>query len=246
MAVHAWRFDKLASPEVAAIDIAGAEFAWPGGKPFLGIEHLRIAQGERVFLHGPSGSGKSTLLGLIGGVLVPQSGVVAVMGTRLSHLHPSARDRFRGEHIGFIFQMFNLIPYLSVRENVRLPLQFSAARRTRMEGAEENEEAQRLLRALGLEGEDLLERSVTQLSIGQQQRVAAARALIGRPDVVIADEPTSALDHDTRSGFLDLLLNECEACGATLLFVSHDHSLSSQFDRALALSDINRAVSRGS
>jgi putative ABC transport system ATP-binding protein len=227
-----------------AIDIEAAEFAWKDQELLLAIERFTVARGERVFLKGPSGSGKSTLLGLIGGVLTPRSGAVRLIGTRLSELDASGRDRFRGEHLGFIFQMFNLIPYLTVRENVLLPLQFSSARRRRVSNVEPNREALRLLEALGLSGNGLLERPVTQLSIGQQQRVAAVRALIGRPDIVIADEPTSALDADTRDGFLELLINECQACGTTLLFVSHDSSLSTHFDRSIAMSEINRKTPR--
>jgi putative ABC transport system ATP-binding protein len=229
-----------------AIDIEAAEFAWKDQEPLLAIERFTVTRGERVFLKGPSGSGKSTLLGLIGGVLIPRSGTVRLIGTGLSELDASGRDRFRAEHLGFIFQMFNLIPYLTVRENVLLPLQFSSARRRRISNVEPGHEALRLLEALGLAGNDLLERPVTQLSIGQQQRVAAARALIGRPDIVIADEPTSALDTDTRDGFLELLINECQAGGTTLLFVSHDSSLSTHFDRSIAMSEINRTPSRAS
>jgi putative ABC transport system ATP-binding protein len=223
-----------------AIELQAVEFSWKGHGRLLDVERFTVERGERVFLKGPSGSGKSTLLGLIGGVLTPLSGSVSLIGTRLGGLDASGRDRFRGEHIGFIFQMFNLIPYLSVRENVLLPLQFSSARRRRVAHPAPDGEALRLLGALGL-GDGLLERPVTQLSIGQQQRVAAARALIGRPDIVVADEPTSALDADTRAGFLELLMNECRAFETTLLFVSHDSSLSCHFDRALAMSDINRA-----
>ena len=223
-----------------AIELQAVQFSWQGQKRLLDVERLTVERGERVFLKGPSGSGKSTLLGLIGGVLTPQSGNVSLIGTRLNHLDASGRDRFRGEHLGFIFQMFNLIPYLTVRENVLLPLQFSAARRKRLADLAPGGEVLRLLGALGLLGAGLLGRPVTELSIGQQQRVAAARALIGRPEIVIADEPTSALDADTRAGFLELLMSECRSFGTTLLFVSHDSSLSGQFDRALAMSDINR------
>jgi putative ABC transport system ATP-binding protein len=224
-----------------AIELQAVEFSWKGQERLLNVERLTIERGERVFLKGPSGSGKSTLLGLIGGVLTPLAGTVSLLGTRLSSLDASGRDRFRGEHLGFIFQMFNLIPYLTVRENVLLPLQFSAARRRRLADLAPATEVLRLLEALGLRREGLLDRQVTQLSIGQQQRVAAARALIGRPEILVADEPTSALDADTRAGFLRLLMNECRAFETTLLFVSHDSSLSGLFDRALAMSDINRA-----
>ena len=223
-----------------AIELQAVQFSWKGQERLLDVERFTVERGERVFLKGPSGSGKSTLLGLIGGVLTPQSGNLSLIGTRLNDLDASGRDRFRGEHLGFIFQMFNLIPYLTVRENVLLPLQFSPARRQRLADLAPGAEALRLLGALGLAGQDLLERPVTQLSIGQQQRVAAARALIGRPDIVVADEPTSALDADTRTVFLELLMNECRAFETTLLFVSHDSSLSGRFDRALAMSDINR------
>jgi putative ABC transport system ATP-binding protein len=151
-----------------AVDLENVVFAWKGHPPILAIPRLTIAAGERVFLMGPSGSGKSTLLGLIGGVLLPAAGTVRVLGTPVSTLDSSGRDRFRGEHIGFIFQMFNLIPYLTVRENVLLPLQFSARRRQRLLGTKPLEEARRLLAALGLASESLLERTVTELSIGQQ------------------------------------------------------------------------------
>jgi putative ABC transport system ATP-binding protein len=224
-----------------AIELQAVEFSWKGQERLLDVGRLTIERGERVFLKGPSGSGKSTLLGLIGGVLTPLSGTVSLLGTSLSSLDASGRDRFRGEHLGFIFQMFNLIPYLTVRENVLLPLQFSAARRRRLADLAPATEVLRLLEALGLRRQGLLDRQVTQLSIGQQQRVAAARALIGRPEILVADEPTSALDADTRAGFLQLLMNECRAFETTLLFVSHDSSLSGLFDRALAMSDINRA-----
>jgi putative ABC transport system ATP-binding protein len=226
----------------AAIEIAGVEFSWDKREPLLAIEQLSIWRGERVFLNGPSGSGKSTLLALIGGVLKPQRGQLRVLGTSMNELSASKRDRFRGEHVGFIFQMFNLIPYLSVLENVLLPLQFSAARSSRIAGLQPETEALRLLEALGVQGDTLAARRVTDLSVGQQQRVAAARALIGRPEIVIADEPTSSLDADARAAFLTLLMKECSAFGTTLVFVSHDAALAVQFDRALSLNQINTAA----
>lgn len=223
-----------------AIDIEQLRFAWGSGPALLEIDHLQVARGERVFLRGASGSGKSTLLGLIGGVLVPDSGQVRLLGTDIPALAAGERDRFRGEHLGFVFQMFNLIPYLTVVENVLLPARFSKARRGRMAAGALRDEARRLMGALGL-GDSLLDRPVTQLSIGQQQRVAAARALLGRPDIVIADEPTSALDADARSSFLGLLMQECRQQGAALLFVSHDTALQAHFDRSLSMAEINRA-----
>jgi putative ABC transport system ATP-binding protein len=223
----------------AAIDIADLEFSWTPGTTSLDVPAFTVGRGERVLLSGPSGSGKSTLLGVIGGVLVPQSGTVRLLGTDLAALAPAARDRFRADHVGFIFQMFNLLPYLSVVDNVTLAATFSRQRRERAGSL--RAEARRLLATLGVGQDRVLERPAAQLSIGQQQRVAAARALLGRPEVLIADEPTSSLDAAARSSFLELLMRECACAGTTLLFVSHDTSLGGYFDRRLSLPDFNRA-----
>jgi putative ABC transport system ATP-binding protein len=223
-----------------AVELGDLEFAWPGDKSLLCIERLVIDRGERMFLSGPSGSGKSTLLGLIGGVLKPVTGYVRLIGTTVSNVPARQADRFRGDHVGFIFQSFNLIPYLSVLANVLLPLEFSRERQRRLAGAQPKQEAFRLLSALGLSKPDLLTRPVNRLSIGQQQRVAAARALIGRPEILIADEPTSSLDADARADFLGLLMAECARFQTSLLYVSHDRSLSALFDRHIELTDINR------
>ena len=219
-------------------------FRWrPTLPPCLEIAEFRVAAGERVFLHGPSGSGKSSLLSLIGGVSLPERGQVRVLGTDLARLPGAARDRFRAEHLGFVFQLFNLIPYLSALDNIMLPCRFSARRRAAVEaaGGSVRDEARRLAKQLDL-APHLLDRSAAELSVGQQQRVAAARALIGRPQLVIADEPTSALDADRERAFLDLLLSECAATGAAVLLVSHDVRLADRFDRAVALPAINRAM----
>ncbi|MEH6487180.1 ABC transporter ATP-binding protein [Hyphomonas oceanitis] len=223
-----------------AIQIDGLRFAWKSNAPVLDVPAFTLARGERLFLRGPSGSGKSTLLGVIAGVLEADAGKVSVLGQDLASLSSSARDRMRADHLGVIFQMFNLVPYLSVVGNVTLPLKFSAARR-RAVGGDAEAEAKRLLGRLGLTDETLLERRVSDLSVGQQQRVAAARALIGAPEIVIADEPTSALDADARDRFITLLSEEAARTGAALLFVSHDASLARLFDRAVDLAEINRA-----
>lgn len=226
------------------IELRAVQFGWSERAPLLSIAALQISRGERVFLHGPSGSGKSTLLGLLGGVLEPQQGIVSIDGIPLSTESRRQRDRFRAEHIGFIFQMFNLIPYLTVAQNVMLPARFSEQRRRRaceISGSLDAEVA-RLLNAVGLKAATYSEREATQLSQGQQQRVAAARALFGRPKVIIADEPTSSLDVDARERFIALLLAECRASDATLIFVSHDAGLRSQFDRQIALADVNGAA----
>lgn len=230
--------------ETDVIDIRNLAFHWrENDAAVLDLPELRVSRGERVFIKGASGSGKSTLLSLIGGVLLPQTGTVTVLGQRLNDMSGARRDSFRAEHIGFIFQMFNLIPYLSVLDNVLLPCRFSKRRKQNIEtrGSSLRDEAARLLAHLDLPA-GLLPRPVTELSVGQQQRVAATRALIGGPELVIADEPTSALDADRRAGFLRLLLQECMEQHTTLVFVSHDSALEPQFDRSIQLADVNRAV----
>ena len=235
------RKDQQAAPRV--IELTGVRFSWDGtDAPTVDIESLQVRRGERVFLRGPSGSGKSTLLSLLAGVIIPQRGSVNVLGQDLGATSGPARDRFRADHVGFIFQMFNLIPYLTVVENVRLPCGFSDRRRANAQrgGGSVEAEALRLLEHLDMARNGLLERPVTELSVGQQQRVAAARALIGAPELIIADEPTSSLDADRRAAFLDLLFQECAREQAALIFVSHDASLAGRFDRAIEFAEINR------
>ena len=226
----------------SAISLDELRFGWTQGQPFLEIAQFSVTRGEKVFLKGPSGCGKSTLLGLIGGVLEPQSGSVSVLGRSLQAMRRQDRDRFRANHVGFIFQMFNLIPYLSILDNVVLPLEFAEGRRNNLasRGVQPEAEARRLLGALGLQDEAMLERRVTALSQGQQQRVAAARALIGQPDVLVADEPTSSLDADARQSFLALLMAECASAGTTVVFVSHDAALGPLFDRTVEFGSLPR------
>ncbi|MFL9608864.1 ATP-binding cassette domain-containing protein [Methylobacillus sp. Pita2] len=224
------------------IEIENLQFEWSPGQPCLDIPSLIIAPGEHIFLHGPSGGGKSTLLGLLGGVHLPQAGTVTILGQRLDALNGAGRDRFRADHIGFLFQQFNLIPYLSVLDNVLLPCRFSPYRRNNIAG-DVVQEAQRLLAALRIDAA-LWSRKVTALSIGQQQRVAAARALIGRPEIIIADEPTSALDAEHQVAFIDLLMQECLASTTALIFVSHDHRLAASFNRSIALAELNRVATQ--
>ncbi|CAN5807929.1 ABC transporter ATP-binding protein [soil metagenome] len=227
---------------VPAVSIADAIFSYTAGTPVLRIDALQIQRGEKVFIYGPSGSGKTTLLGLLSGVLRADSGAVRVLGTDLTQLSNRGRDALRAAHIGYIFQLFNLIPYLSVQENIMLPCRVSRERRERL-GATSPEAAAAVL-AGALEIGILLDERVTRLSVGQQQRVAAARALIGAPELVIADEPTSSLDSDRRESFLELLFARCADAGATLVFVSHDRQLEHMFDRALSLGDFNQAQVR--
>lgn len=233
-----------AAPSAApAVELQDVRFAYSRGPDVLDIPLLEIARGERVFVFGPSGSGKTTLLGVLAGVLRATHGAVRVLGRDLTSMSGAERDAFRAEHVGYIFQMFNLIPYLSVIENVTLPTRLSGARRSRIVGRSVEEAAHEITASLGIE--ELLAKRVTELSVGQQQRVAAARALLGAPELVIADEPTSALDSDRRERFLELLFRCCADAGATLVFVSHDRQLLPMFDRSVSLVEMNRTAGIG-
>ena len=229
-----------ATPALAVRDLA---FRWPRDGFALNVPELTVAARERVFLHGRSGSGKSTLLNLIAGTLLPDAGHIAIDGAPMSALRASARDRLRADRIGVLFQQFNLLPFLTPVENVLLPCRFSAQRRQRAIArfGSLEDAADVLLERLGLGGARLRATRASALSVGQQQRVAAARAVVGGPGLVIADEPTSALDADARDGFLSLLFSECEAAGAALLFVSHDMALASRFDRRIDMRDFAAA-----
>jgi putative ABC transport system ATP-binding protein len=225
-----------------AIEVKDLSFRWKKGQDLcLDIPDFRVEKGERVFLYGPSGCGKSTLLSLLGGILLPEKGDITLLEQDIAKLSGKQRDKFRSDHIGFIFQQFNLIPYLTVLQNVMLPCHFSLHRSGRVLEKEAIEAAAKNL-LVKLDLPDLLwDKKSNALSVGQQQRVALARALIGSPEILIADEPTSALDEDRQHAFLDLLSENCEASGATLLFVSHNHHLRSRFTREVSMAEINRA-----
>ncbi|MDO4231790.1 MAG: ATP-binding cassette domain-containing protein [Lautropia sp.] len=226
---------SASSPVLEAIDL---QFAWPGTQgTALQVPRLTLRAGEHVLLLGESGSGKSTLLGLLGGVLRPDSGSVHWLGRSITEASAHQLDRLRADHIGFIFQQFNLVPYLSLEDNVLLPCRFSPLRRARA-GADPRETARQLLRDLELP-ESAWQRPVTGLSVGQQQRAAAARALIGQPELLIADEPTSALDATNRDRLLKLLMAQLAHHDATLLVVSHDAALQPHFDRTLRMDELN-------
>lgn len=227
-----------------AIRIEALRHAYKAGRTVLDIAAFEMPAGAQIFLRGPSGSGKSTLLSLIAGVLENQTGRIDVLGHDMAALNPAARDRLRAERMGVIFQMFNLLPFLGVGENVLLSCRFSTARARRAaarSGGDLEAEARRILSRLGLEPDQFWHAPVADLSVGQQQRVAAARALIGEPELILADEPTSALDADNREAFIDLLLEETADRKASLLFVSHDAALAARFPKVMDLSEINRA-----
>lgn len=219
---------------VVALD--RVRFRWPGrASDTVAIEELRLDVGEHLFVRGASGSGKTTLLNLLAGVHTPTSGEIRLLGTDLATLSSSRRDQFRADHLGVVFQQFNLLPYLTTLENVTLSCAFSRRKSARAgSSAEVETTARSLLTALNL-APDLHGAPVAKLSVGQQQRVAVARALIGGPEIVIADEPTSALDADNRDRFLSLLFQEVEAQGCTLIFVSHDPQLAGRFTRSIEL-----------
>src|SRR5688572_13200062 len=218
------------------VELSGARFRWPrAGEDSLHIPHFALAPGERVFVRGPSGSGKSTLLSLIAGILVAREGQVRFMGEDWKAMSGARRDGYRADHIGYVFQQFNLLPYLSVMDNALLACRFSSMRAQRAGDA--RHEAERLLERAGL-GRELWGRKATELSVGQQQRVAAVRALVGKPELVIADEPTSALDESLRDTFMQVLVDDCREAGSALLFVSHDPRLAAGFDRSLDIAEL--------
>jgi putative ABC transport system ATP-binding protein len=230
--------ESVSSPD--AVSFANVEYTWRGSSPFtLAIENFMLARGEKLLLLGPSGSGKSTFLSLLAGIVAPDKGEIDVLGTNMAQLSGAARDRFRVEHFGIIFQMFNLLPYGSLIDNVLLPLHFSPTRRARaLETGALDAVAARLLETLGLDKSVIAAAKAANLSVGQQQRVAAARALIGSPQIIVADEPTSALDRNTEGAFLNLLFAQSASVGASVVMVSHDEGLARYFDRVVSLDKI--------
>ena len=226
----------------SAIAMRDVRFDWPGGQFGLDVPTFDVKQNETVLLLGQSGSGKSTLLSLICGILAPSQGVIQVAGTDIGALGRASRDKFRADHIGIIFQMFNLLPYATALDNILVPLRFSKARRARVQSP--RSEALALTQALGLPDALVIRAQAATLSVGQQQRVAVARAMIGNPKVVIADEPTAALDSDAQGEFLDLVFGQVHEAGAALLMVSHDERLADRFDRVVRLDQIAQ-VRRG-
>ncbi|MCW8914764.1 MAG: ABC transporter ATP-binding protein [Magnetovibrio sp.] len=237
----------MSDVQIPLVEVSNLRFRWlRKGTDILSIENLTVQKGERLFVKGNSGSGKTTLLNIIAGIITPQNGSVKILDETISSMSSWKRDGFRAQHIGIVFQIFNLIPYLSLVDNVILPCHFSAPRRKRALERSSTliEEASRLLEHLGLDINNLADQPVSRLSVGQQQRVAVARALMGGPELVIADEPTSALDANARSAFLKLLFREVEDSNASLIFVSHDASLEPYFERSIHLDKINHTGPR--
>ena len=218
------------------IRLDSLRFYWSRVADFkIYIPKLEIGRGEKVLLLGESGSGKTTLLSLICGFLSPISGDIFLNEQKLNDLKANKKDQFRSDNIGIIFQQFNLLPYANVIDNITLPLYFSKNRDSRV--TNHRETALNLCRSLQL-SESTIEMQANKLSVGQQQRVAVARALIGNPSLIIADEPTSSLDASTQKKFLDLMFRQIEEHKSTLLMVSHDSSISNYFDRTINIKDI--------
>lgn len=218
-----------------ALKVEELEFSYVANKQILNITDWQLMAGESVFLLGPSGCGKSTFLNLLSGLLKPTSGRITINDTEVSSISASQRDKFRAQNIGVVLQQFNLVPYLSVLDNIKLASHFSAKNKIR----EVEKQATELLIQLQLPKE-VLHSKASELSVGQQQRVAIARALINEPKLIIVDEPTSALDADATDAFMQLLLKMTKALSASLLFVSHDKSLSQHFDRIESLPELNQ------
>ncbi|GBL03710.1 ABC transporter ATP-binding protein [Glaciecola sp. KUL10] len=226
--------------KTSAIDINKLTFSYPKSKhSVLDIANLKIEQGQHTFLSGASGSGKSTLLNLLCGMLVPTSGSIDVLGQELGQLSPSQTDAFRAKHLGVVFQQFNLIPYLSVFDNLKTAAYFASDDAQHSENLLER--CQQICQSLKLP-DSILAQSAGSLSVGQAQRVAIARAMINAPKILIADEPTSALDEDATLGFLALLFEVSSKHDTTILFVSHDKRLADRFEQHIRLSDINSAA----
>ena len=218
------------------IRLDSVRFYWSKNKDFkIFIPELKISEGEKVLLLGESGSGKTTLLSLISGFLSPISGDIYLNEKNINNLSARSRDQYRSDNIGIIFQQFNLLPYANVIDNIILPLYFSKVRASKI--INQKETAVNLCKSLRLP-DTVTDMQANNLSVGQQQRVAVARALIGNPSLVIADEPTSSLDSDAQNIFLDLMFSQIEKNNSSLLMVSHDTSLSSYFDRVIDINEI--------
>ncbi len=206
------------------------QFRYPGESFSFHLPSLEVAERETVAVVGPSGCGKTTLLRLISGILLPQSGDVRAGGEAVNRLGQKARQRFRIRTIGLVFQEFELLDYLTVRDNILLPYRISSA--LNIDG-EARERAGALAEGTGIGA--YLKRYPHELSQGERQRVALCRALVTRPKLILADEPTGSLDPDNQERIIALMRQQAAEAGATLVMVTHDHSILEGFDRTVEL-----------
>ena len=222
------------------IEIKSCTFNYPqSDTKILNINSLHVRESEHIFLHGKSGSGKSTFLNMLCGIIEPSTGTLNVLNQELTMLSQTKKDQFRADNYGTIFQQFNLLPYLSVKQNIALSCSFSKQKSLHV--SDLDKEIRRILSALDLSA-SVLNTQAMHLSVGQQQRVAVARALIGAPKIIIADEPTSALDQESKEKFMELLFTQVDLQNSTLIFVSHDSSLSSYFSTIYNFEDLNKGL----
>jgi len=210
-------------------------FAMPGGETVavLDVDRFVLDEREQVALTGQSGSGKSTLLHVISGIMRPDAGRVRICGTEITRLGEAAADRHRADTLGLVFQQFNLLPGFTALENVLVAMSFGSGKPDRRRAAD-------LLASVGLGHR--LDHKPGELSIGQQQRVAVARALANRPRVVLADEPTASVDTAHQDQVIDLLTTTCAEHDVALLVVTHSPEVASRFPKRLRLEDFNRAA----
>ena len=218
------------------VKIESLRFQWSKNNNFkIFVPKLEVGRGKKVLFLGESGSGKTTLLSLICGFLEPLSGSISINDKIISDLTSTNKDAYRSDNIGIIFQQFNLLPYANVIDNIILPLYFSKQRSKKVEN--KINAAMNLCDQLRLP-ESILNQKASNLSVGQQQRVAVARALIGSPSIIVADEPTSSLDTEAQELFLDLMFDQISKNSSTLLMVSHDKSLKNYFDQVIDINEI--------
>lgn len=218
------------------VKIESLRFQWSKNNNFkIFVPKLEVGRGKKVLFLGESGSGKTTLLSLICGFLEPLSGSISINDKIISDLTSTNKDAYRSDNIGIIFQQFNLLPYANVIDNIVLPLYFSKQRSKKVEN--KTNAAMTLCDQLRLP-ESILNQKASNLSVGQQQRVAVARALIGSPSIIVADEPTSSLDTEAQELFLDLMFDQISKNSSTLLMVSHDKSLTNYFDQVIDINEI--------
>ena len=220
------------------IDIKNLKYSFNKTSKFqLNIKKFILKKSDSIHIYGDSGAGKSTFLNLLSGTVNPQEGIINILGNDITKASSFKKDKIRGDHFGIVFQTFNLLPYLTVKNNILLGKAYSN-RKQSLFNNDNNDEIKMIMDKLSLSYNELINRKAFELSIGQQQRVAVARALIGRPEIILADEPTSALDKNNQKEFIDLLFKSLNENEQGLIMVSHDKKLSNKFKIVKNITDI--------